>query len=318
MNCIDFSCVNYSSLIAFGKKRENKTHGKISHSTVLQFICAWTVDQYIGQRMFLCAICALKHVCTNRHPNVCAQTVDEYFGWPFAVPEMLICNLYIKPNKIYRCIWKALLSLILTQHYNTPLKLVCPLMAFTVCCPMQEMVDQCFSAQAVAWADSYLFAVQIFLLCNTKAFFIRRLYDTYREWRCVWALRFLWSTRYRRASAPWVRTWTWEVWVRQSCTASSDTYREWRCVWALRFLWSTRYRLASAPWVRTWTWEVWVRRSCIVSSGLASGVTSLVAACGQPSAGEYSCPRNEKINANKLLCPKNFRFNTSKLLLQKS
>ena len=34
MSCIDFPCVNYSRLIAFGKKRENKTHGKISHSTV--------------------------------------------------------------------------------------------------------------------------------------------------------------------------------------------------------------------------------------------------------------------------------------------
>ena len=34
MNCIDFSCVNYSRLIAFGKKWENKTHGKISHSTL--------------------------------------------------------------------------------------------------------------------------------------------------------------------------------------------------------------------------------------------------------------------------------------------
>ena len=34
MKCNDFPGVVYSRLIAFGKKRENKTHGKISHSTV--------------------------------------------------------------------------------------------------------------------------------------------------------------------------------------------------------------------------------------------------------------------------------------------
>ena len=33
-----FSCVVYSRLKAFGKKREYKTHGKISHSTVLRAI----------------------------------------------------------------------------------------------------------------------------------------------------------------------------------------------------------------------------------------------------------------------------------------
>ena len=36
MKCNDFPGVVYSRLIAFGKKRENKTHGKISHSTVLE------------------------------------------------------------------------------------------------------------------------------------------------------------------------------------------------------------------------------------------------------------------------------------------
>ena len=51
--------------------------------------------------MFLFTICALEHLCKNRQPNicaqtvdkyfdvsllsVCAQTVDEYFGRPFAV-----------------------------------------------------------------------------------------------------------------------------------------------------------------------------------------------------------------------------------------
>ena len=34
MKCIVFSCVVYFRLKAFGKKRENKPHGKISHSTV--------------------------------------------------------------------------------------------------------------------------------------------------------------------------------------------------------------------------------------------------------------------------------------------
>ena len=34
MKCNDFPGVVYSRLIAFGKKRENKTHGKISQYTV--------------------------------------------------------------------------------------------------------------------------------------------------------------------------------------------------------------------------------------------------------------------------------------------
>ena len=29
--------------------------------------------------------CGLQHLCTNRQQNICAQTVDEYFGRPFAV-----------------------------------------------------------------------------------------------------------------------------------------------------------------------------------------------------------------------------------------
>ena len=37
MKCNDFPGVVYFRLIAFGKKRENKTHGKISHSTVLSY-----------------------------------------------------------------------------------------------------------------------------------------------------------------------------------------------------------------------------------------------------------------------------------------
>ena len=97
-------------------------------------VCSQTVDRYIGQRMFLCNICALEHLCTNRQPNIRAQTVDKYYGWPFVVREMLICNLHINSNKRYRCIWKALLSLRRMVHYNTPLKLVCLWITFTVCC----------------------------------------------------------------------------------------------------------------------------------------------------------------------------------------
>ena len=37
MYCIVFSCVVYSRLKAFGKIRKNKTHGKISHSTVTRY-----------------------------------------------------------------------------------------------------------------------------------------------------------------------------------------------------------------------------------------------------------------------------------------
>ena len=86
--------------------------------------------------------------------------------------KMLTCNLYIRPNKRYRCIWKALLSLILMLHYNTPLKLVCRLIAFTICCPIQQMVDRCFSAQKVAWEDSICcsFAVCNVLLCTGAQF----------------------------------------------------------------------------------------------------------------------------------------------------
>ena len=39
---IDFACVVYSRLKAFEEKRENKTHGKISHSRV------YTVKTRIG------------------------------------------------------------------------------------------------------------------------------------------------------------------------------------------------------------------------------------------------------------------------------
>ena len=38
----------------------------------------------IGRRMFLCTICALEHLCTNRRTNSCAQTVDKYSGRQFA------------------------------------------------------------------------------------------------------------------------------------------------------------------------------------------------------------------------------------------
>ena len=49
--------------------------------------------------MFMCTICALEHLCTNLQPNICAQMVGEYFGRPFVVREMLICNLYTKLDK---------------------------------------------------------------------------------------------------------------------------------------------------------------------------------------------------------------------------
>ena len=51
-------------------------------------------------------------------------------------------------------------------HYSTPLKLVCPIIAFPVCCPIRQTVDRCFSAQTVAWADLHPFAVQSFWLCT--------------------------------------------------------------------------------------------------------------------------------------------------------
>ena len=39
----------------------------------------------IGQRIFLCTICALENLCTNRQPNIFAQAIDKYFGRQFAV-----------------------------------------------------------------------------------------------------------------------------------------------------------------------------------------------------------------------------------------
>ena len=44
---------------------------------------AQTVDRYIDQQIFLCTICALEYLCANLQPNICAQSVDEYFGRPF-------------------------------------------------------------------------------------------------------------------------------------------------------------------------------------------------------------------------------------------
>ena len=65
------------------------------HSKILQMSNGWQIFwtsiccpftvRCIRRRMFLCTICALEHLCTNRQPNNCAQTVDEYFGRQFAV-----------------------------------------------------------------------------------------------------------------------------------------------------------------------------------------------------------------------------------------
>ena len=63
------------------------------HYTAKNHRCQ-TVDEYfwrpfavrcIGRRMFLCTICALEHLYTNRQPTIYAQTADKYFGRQFAV-----------------------------------------------------------------------------------------------------------------------------------------------------------------------------------------------------------------------------------------
>ena len=48
-------------------------------------VCSPFPVRCIGRQMFLCTICALEHLCTYRQPNICAQTVDKYFGRQFAV-----------------------------------------------------------------------------------------------------------------------------------------------------------------------------------------------------------------------------------------
>ena len=63
---------------------------RLTNSSVdrLLSVCAQTVDRYIGQRMFLCSICALepffhKHltnISVDRLPSICAETVDRNIG----------------------------------------------------------------------------------------------------------------------------------------------------------------------------------------------------------------------------------------------
>ena len=56
-------------------------------------------------------------------------------------------------------------SLAVLDTYSTPLKLVSPIIAFIVCCPIRQTVDRGISVQTVTWADLHAFAVQRFLLC---------------------------------------------------------------------------------------------------------------------------------------------------------
>ena len=78
-----------------GSYHNDKVHSKklqmsikrltnISDVRLLSACCPFAV-RCIGRRLFLCTICALEHLCTNHQPNICAQTVDGYFGRPFAV-----------------------------------------------------------------------------------------------------------------------------------------------------------------------------------------------------------------------------------------
>ena len=48
-----FSCVVYSCLKAFGKKRENKTHGKISHSTVFNSVSSPGINPSNAETTFI-------------------------------------------------------------------------------------------------------------------------------------------------------------------------------------------------------------------------------------------------------------------------
>ena len=55
-----FSCVVYSRLKAFGKKRDNKTHGKISYSTELSPVIWFGISQscnIVGGRIHILSVC---------------------------------------------------------------------------------------------------------------------------------------------------------------------------------------------------------------------------------------------------------------------
>ena len=57
---------------------------------------------------------------------------------------------------------------VLNTYYNTPLKLVCPLIVFTAYSPIKQTVDRCFSAYTTACANSCPFVVRILLLCISQ------------------------------------------------------------------------------------------------------------------------------------------------------
>ena len=100
--------------------------------------------------MLLGTICALEHLCTNRQPNICAQTVDEYFGVSLLTVCAQTVDRYIETKR------KRKLNE--NKENNT----------FGECKQLsleknpyigQLTVVRCFSAQTVAW-DLYPFAVR--------------------------------------------------------------------------------------------------------------------------------------------------------------
>ena len=128
--------------------------------------------------MFLCTICALEHLCTNRQLNICSQTVDGYFGRQFAV------RLCTNGSQIFRTsiccpfVHKRLTNISERKGKENSMKI--KKITFLRECKQlsqeksqtlvryvgQQTLVRCYSAQPVAWADLYPFAVQNCLLCS--------------------------------------------------------------------------------------------------------------------------------------------------------
>ena len=118
--------------------------------------------------MFLCTICALEHLCTNRQLNIYAQTVDDYFGRQFAVHlctngwrifQTTVCCPFVHKRLTDISEWKGkensmkIKKITLSENASNYHKINNPYIR-------QQTLVRCFSAQMVAWADLYPFAVR--------------------------------------------------------------------------------------------------------------------------------------------------------------
>ena len=130
------------------KKVQMSNGWRIFWKSVCCPFAVWCIEQ----RMFLCTICALEHLCTNCQPNICAQTVDEYFGRPFAVRLCTNGWPIYRNEKEKKIQWKSR-KYHFRRMQSIIIRKINPYIG-------QQTVVRCFSAQTVAWADLYPFAVR--------------------------------------------------------------------------------------------------------------------------------------------------------------